>query len=154
MIKLSVNGEQYLFDVEPDTPLLWVLRETLLLTGTKYGCGEGICGSCNVLIGKKVVQSCSIVVALVDGQEITTIEGLASDKENPVVKAWLEEDVAQCGYCHPGQIISATALLAEKPKPSDLDIDHAMSNNICRCGTYNRIRRAIHRAAIIKQGSM
>ena len=153
MIKLTVNNKYYTLDVDPAMPLLWVLREKLLLTGTKYGCGRGLCGSCNVLIDGEVIRSCAMAVSYADGAKITTIEGLASSKKHPVIKAWLEEDVPQCGYCQPGQIISAVALLEENPHPTDADIDHAMSDNICRCGTYSRIKCAIHRAIEIKQRS-
>jgi isoquinoline 1-oxidoreductase alpha subunit len=145
MISLDVNGKKHLVDVEPDTPLLWVIREKLGLTGTKYGCGEGICGSCTVLIGGKAERSCQIAVKDAQGKKITTIEGVP--KNHPVKKAWLAEEVSQCGWCQPGQIISAVALLKEKPKPTDADIDTAMEGNICRCGTYQRIRYAIHTAA-------
>jgi len=154
MIKLTVNNIEYTLDIDPDMPLLWVLREKLHLTGTKYGCGRGLCGSCNVLVNGKVVRSCAMEVSGVDGKKITTIEGLAEDKDHPVIQAWLEEDVSQCGYCHPGQIISAVALLEENPDPSDSDIDYAMANNICRCGAYRRIKRAIHRAADIRKRSI
>jgi isoquinoline 1-oxidoreductase subunit alpha len=145
MITLIVNGKKHLVDVAPDTPLLWVIREELRLTGTKYGCGEGLCGSCTVLIDGKAERSCQIPVKDAHEKKITTIEGVP--KNHPVKKAWLAEEVSQCGWCQPGQIISAVALLKEKPKPSDADIDTAMEGNICRCGTYQRIRIAIHSAA-------
>ena len=144
MIPLIVNGRKHQVDVEPDTPLLWVLREELKLTGTKYGCGEGICGSCTVLIDGKAERSCVTSVGQVKGKRITTIEGL---KEHPVKKAWLSEEVSQCGWCQPGQILQAVSLLKEKPNPTDADIDSAMEGNLCRCGTYQRIRSAIHMAA-------
>ena len=146
MITLVVNGKKHLVDVAPDTPLLWVIRENLGLAGTKYGCGEGICGSCTVLIDGKAERSCLIPVKDAQGKRITTIEGVSN---HPVKKAWLSEEVSQCGWCQPGQIISAVALLTEKPKPSDADIDSAMEGIICRCGTYKRIRAAIHTAAAL-----
>jgi len=153
MIKLTVNKIEYVLDVDPDMPLLWVLREKLHLTGTKYGCGRGLCGSCNVLIDGKVVRSCAMAVSSANGLNVTTIEGLAEGMNHPVIRAWIEEDVSQCGYCQPGQIISAVALLTENPKPSDSDIEYAMSGNLCRCGTYNRIKRAISKAVEITQGA-
>ena len=145
MISLVVNGKKYAVDVAPDTPLLWVIRDNLKLTGTKFGCGEGMCGACTVHIDGKAEQSCQIPVKDAQGKKITTIEGIAAN--HPVKEAWVAEDVPQCGWCQPGQIMSATALLDEKPQPTDADIDHAMDINICRCGTYQRIRSAIHRAA-------
>jgi isoquinoline 1-oxidoreductase alpha subunit len=145
MISLDVNGKKYAVDVEPDTPLLWVIREKLQLTGTKYGCGEGLCGACTVHVDGKAERSCQIPVKSAQGKKIVTIEGIPA--KHPVKQAWLAEDVSQCGWCQPGQIMSATALLHEKPQPSDDDIDAAMTGNICRCGTYQRIRRAIHTAA-------
>jgi aerobic-type carbon monoxide dehydrogenase small subunit (CoxS/CutS family) len=147
MISLIVNAKRYQVDVSPDTPLLWVIRETLGLTGTKYGCGMSLCGACTVHVNGQAVRSCVTPVSSVEGKEIITIEGLSADGNHPVQRAWIAEDVPQCGFCHSGQIMSAAALLAENPKPSDADIDDAMSGNICRCGTYQRIRRAIHRAA-------
>ncbi len=147
MLTLKVNGERYEVDVLPDTPLLWVIRENLGLTGTKYGCGMSLCGACTVHVNGQAVRSCVTPVSAVAGKEVVTIEGLSADGRHPVQQAWIAEDVPQCGYCHSGQIMSAAALLAENPKPSDTDIDDAMSGNICRCGTYQRIRRAIHRAA-------
>jgi aerobic-type carbon monoxide dehydrogenase small subunit (CoxS/CutS family) len=153
MISLKVNGKRYEVEVTADTPLLWVIRENLGLTGTKYGCGMAQCGACTVHVNGQAVRSCVTPVSAVAGQDIVTIEGLSSDNSHPVQRAWIEEDVPQCGYCHSGQIMSAAALLTENPKPSDGDIDEAMSGNICRCGTYQRIRRAIHRAsAIMAQG--
>jgi isoquinoline 1-oxidoreductase subunit alpha len=147
MMKLNVNGRDVQVDVEPDTPLLWVLRDTIGLTGTKYGCGMALCGACTVHLNGQPTRSCVTPVSAVGEQKITTIEGLSPDHSHPVQKAWLELDVPQCGYCQSGQIMSAVALLAQKPAPTDQDIDDAMSGNICRCGTYQRIRAAIHRAA-------
>lgn len=147
MITLSVNGEDRQVDVEPDTPLLWVLRDTLGLTGTKYGCGMALCGACTVQVDGEPVRSCSVPVSAVEGRRITTIEGLSPDRSHPVQRAWIELDVPQCGYCQSGQIMSAAALLAKNPRPADSDIDAALSGNICRCGTYSRIRAAVHRAA-------
>ena len=145
-ISLLVNGVAYTADVEPDTPLLWVLRDSLKLTGTKFGCGIAQCGACTVLIDGQAIRSCSIPASLVAGKAVTTIEGLSADGTHPVQLAWIEFDVPQCGYCQSGQIMAAVALLKEKPKPTDVDIDRQMTN-ICRCGTYPRIRAAIHRAA-------
>jgi isoquinoline 1-oxidoreductase subunit alpha len=145
MIAFTVNGKRRTIDVPPDTPLLWVIREELGLTGTKYGCGEGVCGACTVLIDGKAEQSCQIQAKDVQGKNIITIEGIPA--KHPVKQAWLADDVPQCGWCQPGQIVSAVALLHEKPRPSDADIDAAMAVNLCRCGTYQRIRRAIHTAA-------
>jgi len=145
MISFVVNGNQVSVDVLPDTPLLWVLRDTLHLTGTKYGCGKGVCGSCVVLVDDKPSRSCRVEIQSIAGKKVTTIEGIAED--HPVKRAWLEEEVSQCGYCQPGQIMSAVALLERTPEPSDDVIDSSISGNICRCGTYSRIRKAIHRAA-------
>ena len=145
-ISLLVNGVAYTADVEPDTPRLWVLRDSLKLTGTKFGCGIAQCGACTVLIDGQAIRSCSIPASLVAGKAVTTIEGLSADGTHPVQLAWIEFDVPQCGYCQSGQIMAAVALLKEKPKPTDADIDRQMTN-ICRCGTYPRIRAAIHRAA-------
>jgi isoquinoline 1-oxidoreductase alpha subunit len=128
-------------------PLLWILRDTLGMTGTKFGCGMGLCGACTVVIDGQPQRSCMTPVSVVAGKNITTIEGLSPDRSHPVQKAWIEEDVPQCGYCQSGQIMTAAALLAKTPNPTDADIDSAMRNNICRCGAYNSIRRAIHRAA-------
>ncbi|HEU4635234.1 MAG TPA: (2Fe-2S)-binding protein [Edaphobacter sp.] len=145
--QLNINRKPRTIDVSGDTPLLWVLRDTLDLKGTKYGCGIGMCGACTVLMDGRPVRSCLTPVSAATGQ-ITTIEGLAEgDKLNALQQAWVDLDVAQCGYCQSGQILSAAALLAEHPKPTDEEIDSAMSGNICRCATYNRIRAAIHRAA-------
>jgi len=146
-ILLQVNGARRRLDVPPDMPLLWVLRDALGLTGAKYGCGAGHCGACTVHLGAAAVRSCQVPVRAAVGKPITTIEGLSSDGSHPVQRAWVEEDVAQCGYCQPGQIMAAAALLAATPKPTDAGIDDAMSGNLCRCGTYQRIRAAIHRAA-------
>ncbi len=146
-INLMVNGKRYSIRALPDTPLLWALRDNLGLTGTKFGCGVGLCGACTVHVNGEATRSCITPVSSVVGKSITTIEGLSADGSHPVQKAWIADDVPQCGYCHPGQIMSAAALLAKKPSPTDADIDAAMSGNICRCGTYQRIRRAIHRAA-------
>jgi isoquinoline 1-oxidoreductase subunit alpha len=144
---ITVNGTAYTVEVSADTPLLWVLRETLGLTGTKFGCGEGRCGACTVHLDGKAVKSCMTEIAEVGEREVTTIEGLSPDGSHPLQVAWVEESVPQCGYCQPGQIMQAAELLAENPDPSDEDIDTAMSDVLCRCGTYQRIRRAIHRAA-------
>ena len=146
-ITLTVNGRTQQVDVDPDTPLLWVLRDTLGLTGTKYGCGVAQCGACTVHIAGNPVRACVTPVTAVAGAPVTTIEGLSSDVTHAVQKAWIAESVPQCGYCQSGQIMSAAALLASKPHPTDDDIDRAMQGNICRCGTYDRIRRAVHRAA-------
>jgi isoquinoline 1-oxidoreductase subunit alpha len=147
MISLKVNGKDYEVDVPPDTPLLWVIREDLGLTGTKFGCGASLCGACTVHVNGKATRSCVTPVSSVIGKEITTIEGLSAKGNHPIQQAWIADDVPQCGYCHSGQIMAAAALLARNPSPSDAEIDDAMSGNICRCGTYQRIRRAIHRAA-------
>jgi aerobic-type carbon monoxide dehydrogenase small subunit (CoxS/CutS family) len=152
MIKLSVNGKVLEVDVEEDTPLLWVLRDTIGLTGTKYGCGMALCGACTVHVDGDPIRACVTPVSSIVGRKVTTIEGLSTDRSHPVQKAWMEIDVPQCGYCQSGQIMSAAALLAKNPKPSDADIDAAMSGNLCRCGTYQRIRAAIHRAAELAKG--
>jgi isoquinoline 1-oxidoreductase alpha subunit len=145
--QINVNGEMRSVDAPEDMPLLWVLRDLLSLTGTKYGCGIGQCRACTVHVDGSPVFSCQIPVSALAGAEVVTIEGLDSEQKEPLVAAWEAEDVPQCGYCQPGQIMSAAALLARTPRPSDADIDVAMSPNLCRCGTYPRIRRAIHRAA-------
>lgn len=145
-ITLVVNGQEHEVDVSPDTPLLWVLRDSLGLTGTKYGCGQGLCGACTVHVDGEAARSCTLPVSEVAGRQITTIEGLSPDGSHPLQQAWLAENVVQCGYCQPGQIMAAAALLAQSPEPTDEEIDTAMSGNLCRCGTYQRIRRAIHRA--------
>jgi len=145
MITFHVNGKRQAVELSPDSPLLWVLRDHLQLTGTKFGCGAGLCGACTVLIDGRALRSCITPIKEVQGKRITTIEGVPGS--HPVKKAWLAEEVSQCGYCQPGQIISAISLLEQKPQPTDTDIDKAMSGNLCRCGTYGRIRRAIHTAA-------
>lgn len=144
---LKINKEEHQVDVVPDTPLLWVLRDHLNLLGTKYGCGIAQCGACTVHLNGNAVRSCSLPVSAVGDGEVTTIEGLSEEGEHPVQQAWLEEDVAQCGYCQAGQIMSAAALLNRNPNPSDEEIKAAMSGNLCRCGTYLRIRKAIKTAA-------
>ena len=154
MIAITVNGKSHHVDVDPDTPLLWVLRDTLGLTGTKFGCGKELCGSCTVHINGEPMRSCVTPVSQVAGKKITTIEGLSRDSSHPLQKAWIAAEVPQCGYCQSGQIMSAAALLAKNKNPSDADIDAAMAGNICRCGTYNRIRKAIHAAAaMLKKGA-
>ena len=147
MIKLNINGKTTEVDVAGDTPLLWVLRDTLGLTGTKYGCGMALCGACTVHLDGAPIRACVTPIDTVVTRSITTIEGLSSDRSHPVQRAWMELDVPQCGYCQSGQIMSAAALLANNKAPNDADIDTAMAGNICRCGTYPRIRKAIHRAA-------
>jgi aerobic-type carbon monoxide dehydrogenase small subunit (CoxS/CutS family) len=151
-IKLKVNGKEQSVDVNPDTPLLWVLRETLGLTGTKFGCGMALCGACTVHLNGEAVRSCVTPISRAAGKEVTTIEGLDDEIGHSLAAAWLAEDVVQCGYCQPGQMMSAAVLLRENPRPTDEDIDDAMTGNICRCGTYQRIRKAIHRAAQMKSG--
>lgn len=147
-ITFTLNGKsQTLPDVSPDMPLLWVLRDVLNMTGTKFGCGMALCGACTVHINGVATRSCQTAISTVAGKTVLTIEGLSEDGSHPVQKAWIEEDVPQCGYCQSGQIMSAVALLAKNSHPSDADIDSAMMGNICRCGTYQRIRKAIHRAA-------
>ncbi|MBI3430959.1 MAG: (2Fe-2S)-binding protein [Hydrogenophilales bacterium] len=148
MIQLNVNGNLQQLDVAPDTPLLWALRDTLQLTGTKYGCGEALCGACTVLVDGSPMRSCSVPVSAVAGRKVTTIEAVDKQRIGKVVQAaWRKLDVVQCGYCQSGQIMSAVALLSQNRKPSDTDIDNAMSGNLCRCATYVRIRAAIHEAA-------
>jgi len=144
---LLVNGQNYTVEAQPQMPLLWVLRDLLGLTGTKFSCGAGLCGSCTVLMDDEPVRSCVTLVENAVGKNITTIEGLSLDGSHPLQKAWIEERVTQCGYCQPGQIMNAAALLKKNPKPTDQDIDAAMGDVLCRCGTYQRIRAAIHRAA-------
>ena len=145
--ELTINGKARRVSSSPDTPLLWVLRDELGMTGTKFGCGAGLCGACTVLSNGEAIRSCSTTVAEVKGQKIVTIEGLSPNGTHPLQKAWMVENVPQCGYCQAGQIMNAAALLAKNKKPTDKDIDDAMSGNACRCGTYLRIRKAIHRAA-------
>lgn len=147
MINLTINGKAQEVDVAEDTPLLWVLRDTLGLTGTKFGCGMALCGACTVHVDGVATRSCVTPVNVVSGKSVTTIEGLSGNRSHPVQQAWMEIDVPQCGYCQSGQIMSAAALLSKNAQPSDADIDTAMAGNICRCGTYPRIRKAIHRAA-------
>ena len=147
MIKLTINGQAQDVDVAGDTPLLWVLRDTLGLTGTKYGCGKPLCGACTVHVDGAPTRACVTPAESVAGRSITTIEGLSSNRSHPVQQAWIQMDVPQCGYCQPGQTMAAVALLKQNPKPTDADIDSAMSGNICRCGTYVRIREAIKEAA-------
>jgi isoquinoline 1-oxidoreductase subunit alpha len=147
MISLTVNGTSQRVDVSPDTPLLWVLRDNLGLTGTKYGCGMALCGACTVHVNGQAARSCVMPISAAAGKSVLTIEGLSRDGSHPLQQAWIAEEVPQCGYCQSGQIMAAAVLLRENPRPSDADIDDAMSGNICRCGTYQRIRRAIHRAA-------
>jgi isoquinoline 1-oxidoreductase alpha subunit len=147
IFKLKINKKSYQADVDPSTPMLWVLRDHLNLPGTKYGCGVGQCGSCTIHLGGVAVRSCITSVSEVGNQEITTIEGLSENGDHKVQKAWLEHDVSQCGYCQPGQIMTAAALLKTNPNPTDMDIETAMSGNICRCGTYTRIKSAIKTAA-------
>jgi aerobic-type carbon monoxide dehydrogenase small subunit (CoxS/CutS family) len=146
-IQLLVNNTSHDLDVAPDMPLLWVLRDKLDLTGTKYGCGLGVCGACTVHVDGQATRSCQTAVSSLGGRKITTIEGLSADGAHPVQTAWIAEQVPQCGYCQCGQIMSAVALLQKNPHPTDDEIDQAMSGNLCRCGVYQRIRRAIHRAA-------
>jgi len=146
-IRITVNGTDHQLDLDGETPLLWVLRDELGLKGTKFGCGKGLCGACSVHLNGEVVRSCSLPVRYADGATITTIEGLRTNgKLHAVQQAWVDEQVPQCGYCQPGFIMSATNLLAKTPKPTDEDIDHSITN-LCRCGTYERVRKAIHRAA-------
>ncbi len=152
MVALNVNGRRVEVDVAADTPLLWVLRDSLGLQGTKFGCGAGLCGACTVHVAGAPIRSCQTPVSAVGEQPITTIEGLSPDSSHPVQRAWLEIDVPQCGYCQSGQIMSAAALVASNKAPTDADIDNAMSGNICRCGTYDRIRTAIKRAAQLAGG--
>jgi len=146
-LSLSINGKSHDVDVEPETPLLWVLRDSIGLTGTKYGCGIAQCGACLVHVDGQPTKACNVNAAAVVGRKITTIEGLSPDSSHPVQRAWLEHTVPQCGYCQSGQIMAAAALLQRNPAPTDRQIDEAMSENLCRCGTYNQIRAAIHAAA-------
>jgi isoquinoline 1-oxidoreductase alpha subunit len=151
-VKLNVNGEERHVDAPGDMPLLWVLRDLLGLTGAKFGCGMSLCGACTVHVDGKAARSCTLPLSGAVGHAITTIEGLSKDGSHPVQKAWAEIDVVQCGYCQPGQIMAAAALLAKTPRPTDADIDAAMKGNICRCGTYERIRAAVVRAAELRGG--
>jgi isoquinoline 1-oxidoreductase subunit alpha len=148
MFTIKVNGTSHQLDVEEDTPLLWVLREEIGLTGTKFGCGIAACGACTVHVNGEAMRSCSVLIGSVDGAEITTIEGLSSDSKHPVQQAWLTEQVPQCGYCQSGQIMATVAFLKTNPNPTDAVIDAELTN-ICRCGTYERLRRAVHRAAAL-----
>lgn len=150
MLKLKVNGREHSVEAAADTPLLWVLREALGLTGTKFGCGMAQCGACTVHLDGEAVRSCVTPLSRAASREITTIEGLSPDLSHPLQRAWMAEEVPQCGYCQSGQLMAAAVLLREKPDPTDADIDDAMTGNICRCGTYQRIRRAIHLAARMK----
>ncbi len=153
MIKFTLNGHEQAVDADPDTPLLWALRDHLGLTGTKYGCGLALCGACTVHVDGAPVRSCLLPLQAVEGKSVTTIEGLSQDRSHPVQRAWIEIDVPQCGYCQSGQIMSAVALLKSNPAPSDAEIDAALAGNLCRCGTYARIRRAVHRAAeLLREG--
>jgi aerobic-type carbon monoxide dehydrogenase small subunit (CoxS/CutS family) len=153
MIRLTVNGTEHEVDVEADTPLLWVLRDNLNLTGTKFGCGIAQCGACTVHLNGSPLRACVTPVSAAQGGQVTTIEGLSGDRSHAVQQAWIEHDVPQCGYCQSGQIMAAAALLAQKGRPTDADIDRAMTN-ICRCGTYQRIRSAVHRAADLASDAM
>jgi isoquinoline 1-oxidoreductase alpha subunit len=150
-ISLQVNGKTHVIAAAPDIPLLWVLRDVLHLTGTKFGCGIAMCGACTVLVDGHPIRSCVTPAATLTGKSITTIEGLSSEASHPVQRAWLEEDVPQCGYCQSGQILTTVSLLARTAQPTDADIDEALNGNICRCGTYNQIRAAVHRAANLQQ---
>jgi isoquinoline 1-oxidoreductase alpha subunit len=152
LLTLNVNGTDHEVDADPETPLLWVLREKLRLTGTKFGCGIAECGACSVHVDGQLVKSCSVNVAIAVGREVKTIEGLSENSSHALQQAWVEESVPQCGYCQSGQIMAAATLLERSPNPSDSEIDAAMEGNLCRCGTYPQIRRAIHRAAEISQG--
>jgi isoquinoline 1-oxidoreductase alpha subunit len=152
MVTLTVNGTPRQLDVPPDMPLLWALRESLELTGTKYGCGMAVCGACTVHVDGTPARACVTPVSAVAGKQVTTIEGLSAKTDHPVQRAWMELDVPQCGYCQSGQLMAAAALLAQTKTPTDGDIDVAMAGNICRCGTYQRIRAAIHRAAALARG--
>ncbi len=153
MFTLTVNGRKHSVTAPPDMPLLWVLRDLLQMTGAKYGCGVGVCGACTIHQGEMAVRACQIPISEADGRSYTTIEGLSATGDHPCQRAWIEEDVAQCGYCQPGMIMTAAALLQKNPNPTDAEIDAAMSNSVCRCGTYQRMRRAIHRAARERMGA-
>jgi len=147
MYTVTINGRRHSIDAPPDMPLLWVLRDLLRITGTKYGCGAGVCGACTVHRGGTAVRACQVPLSAAHGKSFTTIEGLSASGTHPCQKAWVEEDVSQCGYCQAGMIMTAAAFLRSHPNPSDAEIDQAMSNSVCRCGTFERMRRAIHRAA-------
>jgi len=151
-ITFNLNGGKQIIDIEPNTPLLWVIRDTLGYTGTKFGCGIGLCGACTVLLDGKAVHSCITPMSTVDGKKVVTIEGLSKNGDHPLQKAWLEEQVSQCGYCQPGQIMAAVGLLENNPKPTDEEIKTAMSGNLCRCGTYLRITKAIRR--VVEEGGV
>ena len=144
---LTINGRPYQVDADPEMPLLWVIRDLLRLFGTKYGCGIGVCGACTVLDGQHAIRSCTTPISAASGRSFTTIEGLSPNGSHPCQRAWIEEDVAQCGFCQAGMILEAASLIATKPRPTDADVDAAFANHVCRCGTYTRIRRAVHRAA-------
>jgi isoquinoline 1-oxidoreductase subunit alpha len=146
-VKFTLNGKPQTAEVSPQMPLLWYLRDTVGLTGTKFGCGMALCGACTVHVNGQPIRSCSTPVSSIAGKHVTTIEGLSADRSHPLQRAWIEEDVPQCGYCQSGQIMTAAALLTKSANPSDADIDEAMHGNICRCGTYHAIRRAVHLAA-------
>ncbi|HVY94921.1 MAG TPA: (2Fe-2S)-binding protein [Bryobacteraceae bacterium] len=147
MYSVTINGKKHSIDAPPDMPLLWVLRDLLRMTGTKYGCGAGVCGACTIHRGATPVRSCQVPLSAADGKSFTTIEGLSPSGTHPCQKAWVAEDVAQCGYCQAGMIMTAAAFLRTHPNPTDAEIDQAMSNSVCRCGTFSRMRQAIHRAA-------
>jgi aerobic-type carbon monoxide dehydrogenase small subunit (CoxS/CutS family) len=152
-IRFTLNGQPQTVDVQPQMPLLWVLRDTLGMTGTKFGCGAALCGACTVHVDGRPTRACVTTVQSIAGRKVTTIEGLAPDRSHPIQQAWIETDVPQCGYCQSGQIMTAAALLAKTANPTDADIDEAMNGNICRCGTYQQIREAIHRAAALQRGT-
>ena len=153
-VNFTLNGKPQTVDVAPEMPLLWVLRDTLGMTGTKFGCGAALCGACTVHVNGQPTRACITRVSTLAGKKVTTIEGLSVDRSHPIQQAWIAEDVPQCGYCQSGQIMTAAALLAKTSNPSDADIDEAMHGNICRCGTYQQIRSAIHKAAALKRGSI
>ncbi|MGH9718475.1 MAG: (2Fe-2S)-binding protein [Candidatus Acidiferrales bacterium] len=152
--RFTVNGKSHTVDVNPNMPLLWVIRDTLNMTGTKFGCGMALCGACTVHINGQAIRSCITPISTVEGKHVTTIEGISPNHSHPVQRAWLEVDVPQCGYCQSGQIMSAVALLNRNPNPSDAQIEEAMAGNICRCGTYQQIKEAIHRAAHMHGGAV
>jgi aerobic-type carbon monoxide dehydrogenase small subunit (CoxS/CutS family) len=154
IIEFTLNGQVVRLEIEPDTPLLWVLRDELAMNGTKFGCGKGLCGACTVHLDGRPMRSCALPIRAAAGRAVTTIEGLSEAGDHPLQRAWMAENVPQCGYCQSGQIMAAAALLAKTPSPSDEDINAAMAGNICRCGTYGRIRRAIKRAAQDMQGAV